>query len=260
MTNIKGIPTGRFVWFEYVSRDAQRAQGFYGELFHWSTQRVPMPGGEYTMIALAQGEHRETIGGYLPTPPGAPDHGHWLAHLQVADAAASADAVVLHGGKIAKAPFKVGEMGTMAVVLDPLGGVFALWQPAQVMGTGDFRDVPGAWCWNELYTEDPARSVAFYAAIGGFTPSSMDMGPGGTYHLLEHEGKARAGVMKSPMPGIPQIWTPYIQVADTDATLARAKQLGADVKVPPNSAPGVGRFAIFVDPMGAAIGILQPAK
>ncbi len=47
------IPTGRFVWFEYSSADAKKAQGFYGELFGWKTKE--MAGGEapYTMIAVA---------------------------------------------------------------------------------------------------------------------------------------------------------------------------------------------------------------
>ena len=50
------IPTGRFVWFEYVSQDARKAQGFFGELFGWSTKSVPMPEGAYTMIAAADGK------------------------------------------------------------------------------------------------------------------------------------------------------------------------------------------------------------
>ncbi len=64
--------------------------------------------------------------------------------------------------------------------------------------------------------------------------------------------------MKSPMPGIPQHWMPYVQVASADQSTERAKRLGADIKVPPNSVPGVGRLAVFTDPLGASIGILQP--
>src|SRR5262245_32672521 len=156
-------PTGRFVWFEYVSKDAAKAQGFFGELFTWGTQSVPMPQGAYTMISLG----KDTIGGYLPTPDGAPAHAHWLSHLQVASAADAANKVKSLGGRIAKEPFKVGDFGTMAVVVDPLGGVFALWQPAKAEDSaGEFKGTNGAWCWNELYTEDPEKSLAFYKAIG----------------------------------------------------------------------------------------------
>ncbi len=250
------IPTGRFVWFEYVSTDSAKAQGFFGELFNWSTQAVPMPDGAYTMIAL---DKDTTIGGYMATPKGAPTHAHWLPHLQVTDAAATLAKVEANGGKTAAKPWKLGEVGTMAVALDPLGGVFALWQPTKPMGTGDWKGVANSWCWNELYTEDPAKSVEFYKQIGGFTDAAMDMGPMGTYHVLKSDGHDRGGVMKSPMPGIPQNWTPYVQVADADAVVAKAKRLGADIKLPPNDVAGIGRIALFLDPQGAPIGILQPA-
>lgn len=38
------FPSGRFVWFEYVSKDLPKAQGFFGELFNWKTQQKPAPG------------------------------------------------------------------------------------------------------------------------------------------------------------------------------------------------------------------------
>jgi predicted enzyme related to lactoylglutathione lyase len=248
------IPTGRFVWFEYVSQDAAKAQGFFGELFNWGTQSVPMPQGAYTMITAGT----DTIGGYLPTPTGAPPHAHWLSHLQVTNTVEAAAKVASLGGKIAKAPFQIGDFGTMAIALDPLGGVFALWQPVKAEGTGDFKEVPNTWCWNELYTEDPARSVAFYQAIGDFTEEKMDMGPAGTYHVLSAGGKGRAGIMKSPMPGIQQNWMPYVHVANADAVVAKATKLGASIKLPANDVPNVGRLAVFTDPLGAPLGILQP--
>ena len=53
--------SGRFVWCEYVSKDAQKAQGFFGELFGWGAKKVPMPQGDYAMISAGE----RTIGGYL---------------------------------------------------------------------------------------------------------------------------------------------------------------------------------------------------
>src|SRR5262249_30956176 len=125
-------------------------------------------------------------------------------------------------------------------------------------GTGDFKGTNGSWCWNELYTDDPEKSLAFYKAIGGFTVESMQM-PNGAYHVLSSDGKPRAGIMKSPMPGIPQHWMPYVQVASTDAIVDKAKKLGADIKVAAEDVPNVGRLAVFLDPQGASLGVLQPA-
>ena len=251
------FPSGRFVWFEYVAGDLARAQAFFGEVFAWKTQTMPMAGGAGAYTMIAAGEHM--LGGYLETPVGAPPHAHWLAHLQVESAAATATAITAAGGKVLKAPVAMGELGTYAIVADPLGGAFALWQPAKA-DAGEYKGAAGTFCWNELMTEDVARSLAFYQAVAGFTDAPMDMGPMGTYHVLESAGKGRAGIMKAPMPGIPQLWMPYVQVDDAAQTVARAQRLGADVKQPCNDVPGVGRLAIFTDPLGCGVGILQPAR
>lgn len=242
----------KFVWFEYVSTGSQKAQGFFGELFNWTTKAVPMPQGDYAMIATGD----RTIGGYLPTPEGAPPHAHWLAHLGVTDAAATAKKITSLGGKVLKAPFAIGEIGTMAVVQDPQGGVFALWQsakpePQPQPTTGDF-------CWNELSSSDPEASIKFYAEIGGFEIERMEMDGMGSYTVLKSEGQPRAGIVKQMMPGQPHAWLPYVQVGSADGTSEKAKKLGANVVVPPTDIPNVGRFSVLADSLGAAVGILQP--
>ncbi len=250
--------TGKFVWFEYVAKDLAKAQAFFGELFHWKTKDMPAPGapgGKYTMISVGD----DTIGGYMQTPDGAPPHAHWLAHLQVADAAATAAKIKALGGKIRKESSKMGDMGTWAVVADPFDGTFALWQPAKVEGSGDYKGKVGTWCWNELTTEQPEKSVAFYQAIGGFDHDQMEMGAMGTYHLLNSNGKGRAGVAKPPKPGVPQMWTPYVQVASADAIVAKATKLGAQILMPGFDVPEVGRIAVLADVQGGVIGVLQPA-
>ena len=248
------IPTGRFVWFEYSTKDAPKAQSFFGELFHWKTKTIQAEGNPYTMIALGD----ETIGGYWPaSPPGTPQHANWVSHLQVEDATASAAKVKQLGGQVVMDPMKVGDFGTFAVVKDPTGAVFSLWQPEKHIGHADYLGKPGAFVWNELTTDDPDRAISFYKELGGFTVDSMDMG-GMTYHILNSGDKGRAGLMKSPMPGVPNAWTPYVQVEDADRTAERAQKMGATLRVPPTDIPDVGRFAILEDPQGGVLGILKP--
>jgi len=140
--------TGRFVWFEYVSKDLPRAQGFFGELFGWTTKSVPMPDGAYTMIAAADGK---TIGGYSEPPSGAVAKPAWLPYLLVDSAAKTAAKVAQLGGTIMKDAFKVGDFATMAVVLDPQGAAVALWQPAKPEDAGEAA--VGHFTWNELPVE-----------------------------------------------------------------------------------------------------------
>jgi uncharacterized protein len=248
------IPTGRFVWFEYMAQDLKKAQGFFGELFNWSTQDVPMAQGAYTMIAAGG----TTIGGYLPHAPGAPAGGHWLSHLQVADVEKTAAQIKSLGGKVRKDPVKMGDFGTYAIVADPAGATFCLWQPGKPEGTGDYKGTINTFCWNELPAKDAAKTVEFYKQVGGFEVDAQEMPGMGTYNVLKSDGKPRAGIMKSPMPEAPQQWVPYVQVANTDQTLAKAQKLGATTIVPAMDVPGVGRFAIFADPQGGVLGLLQP--
>jgi predicted enzyme related to lactoylglutathione lyase len=247
--------TSKFVWFDYVVQDVAKAAGFFGELFHWKTSEIPMGSdGTYTLLSI----DGENIGGLIKTPKGAPPQAHWLTHLRVADAKAASARVTELGGTVLKPAAKQGDFGTMAIVADPLGGAFALWEPTKpTEDAGEFKGKPGNWVWNELYTDDIAKSVAFYTKLGNFTEEKMPM-KDGSYHILNAGGKGRAGVMKSPMP-MPQAWLPYVQVASVDDTVAKAKKLGANVHLAGEDVPGVGRIAVFSDPQGGMLGLLQPA-
>jgi predicted enzyme related to lactoylglutathione lyase len=244
-----------FVWFDYVTPDAKKAQGFFGELFNWKTQDVPVgDGSTYTMITLGD----QAIGGYTPTPAGAPTIGHWHSSLQVADAKASAEQIKALGGKVHLEAVKMGDFGIHAIVADPGGGVFSVWQSNEPRNA-DYKDAPGAFCWNELAAHDPIKAVAFYTKLG-FTEEKMEMGEMGTYHVLNSGGQARGGVMKTPMPDAPQAWMPYVQVKNVDETVAKAQKLGSTVHMPPSNVPSVGRLAIFTDPQGGWLGVLAPEK
>ncbi|CAN5500928.1 VOC family protein [soil metagenome] len=246
------IPTGRFVWFEYAAADLAKAQGFFGELFNWGSQAVPMANGAYTMISSGG----TMIGGYLPPTPGAPPH--WLSHLQVEDAEASAKQVVTLGGAVIKPVFETS-IGKTGIVADPLGGVFALWQPVSRAPGGDYLHTYGTFCWNELPSADPLASAAFYGAIGGFELDSMEMAHG-TYHTLKKAGLPQAGIMKSPMPNMPQSWLPYVLVQSCEQSLAKAQKLGAKMVLPPTTVPRVGTFSVFADPAGGVLGILESSN
>ena len=56
----------------------------------------------------------------------------WVSYVAVEDADAAAARVRQLGGTVCAEPWEVGEAGRMAVVIDPAGAAFALWQPREL--------------------------------------------------------------------------------------------------------------------------------
>ena len=116
------------------------------------------------------------------------------------------------------------------------------------MSTPTWR--PGTVVWRELMTADLAKSTAFYTALFGWTTNDVDMGPAGIYRMLVANGVAVAGAFA--MKGVPPMWTQYVSVDDVDKTAAAITAAGGKVVRAPADIPNVGRFAMCVDPQGAA--------
>jgi predicted enzyme related to lactoylglutathione lyase len=254
MANRTLIP-GKFVWFELVTREAGRAQAFYGEVLGWKIKAFQMGSATYDMICT--GSSFDTmIGGYAqPTGPHQPSH--WLSYVSVADLDAATRTVTASGGKVVQPPSDIPGVGRFARIADPQGAELCLFHNKD----GDPPDGPAplhAFFWNELHTPDPVAAVSFYEKVVGYTHQSMEMGPGGTYHVLSSAGSDRGGVTHHLPAGIAPHWLPYVNVDDVDGTLARAKRLGATLPMPAEDIPGVGRFGVLVDPTNATLAIMKP--
>jgi predicted enzyme related to lactoylglutathione lyase len=244
---------GKFIWFEHVSADIAKARAFYEPLFGWHVEAMPMGGSSYSMILNSGGQG---IGGFAPAQAG--EAAHWLSHLSVPDVDKSFQAALANGAKQVTAPTDFPPVGRGAVITDPVGATVSLWRSAN----GDRPDVPqvppGDWVWNELWSRDAKKALAFYEKTFGHTHDAMDMGEQGTYWILKSQDQGRAGVFEATDPKIPPMWLPYVNVSDTDASAAKAAKLGAKVFMPPTDIPNVGRFAAMFDPLGAPIAIIKP--
>ncbi len=113
-----------FVHVELHANDVERAKAFYGRLFGWKLDDVPMPGGaSYTMINVGEG----TGGGLMKNPaPGTPSH--WMAYVGVEDIKAATKAARDLGASVVQEVTEVGQFGWMSVITDPIGATIALWQ------------------------------------------------------------------------------------------------------------------------------------
>lgn len=115
-------------------------------------------------------------------------------------------------------------------------------------------------CWFELTTPNLDVAATFYRGLYDWKISKAPM-PNMEYWLAAVDEKNMvAGMMSSEHlpPGVPPNWLVYTAVDSADETARLATELGAKVIVPPSDIPNTGRFAVLLDPQGAAFGILQP--
>jgi len=260
MPHIETNPPGSFTWIELASPDQTASKHFYQTLFGWDVAEFPMgSSGTYAIFRL---EGRDTGGCYTITPQmhqeGVPPH--WMLYI----GAESADATTTHaaeaGGKVVVAPFDVFEFGRMAVLQDPTGAMFSLWQPKLNKGIG-ISGVPGTLCWGDLSTPDQDAAAAFYRKVFGWEIAPGEHDDSGYLHIRNGE-QFIGGIPPAAHrnPNAPPHWLLYFYVVDCDASAAQAKELGAALHMGPMTIENVGRMAIVADPQGAVFALFQPGR
>ena len=112
-----------FVHVELNTTDVAGAKSFYGNLFGWKLQDVPIPDGAYTIIEVGEG----TGGGLMKHPiPGAPST--WLAYVLVDDVQVATARAKSLGATILKDVTEVPGRGWFSLISDPTGAALGLWQ------------------------------------------------------------------------------------------------------------------------------------
>ena len=257
MTEVKEYRPGTFCWVELATTDPTAAKEFYRELFGWSGSDQPVgPDLVYTMLQL---EEKNVAALYQLNKElrsqGVPPH--WLSYVSISNADETATKVTALGGKVVKDPFDVFDIGRMAVVQDPSGATFAIWQPRKHAGA-HIVNQPGTLCWNELLTNDVAGSAKFYTELFGWKADTQQMGP--IEYTTFMNGERPAGGMMaitSEMGEVPPNWLVYFAVEDCDKTLKKVESGGGKVAGPPMDVPEVGRLAIAQDPQGGYFAFIR---
>ena len=244
---------GRFTWYDLNTTDVAGGQDFYTKVIGWTltpfdanylmfTAESPLAGAmELTADAKAMG-----------APP------NWLGYVCVVDAEASAAKTTALGGKVYVPTFDMPNVGRIAIVADPQGAVFGLFQPANGVGEFDPDEKAGEFVWRELMTSDVDAAASFYSELFGWNlADTMDMGPMGLYSMFgPAKGEnASLGMMKKPDEVPASAWVYYVHVADLDATIERTKANGGRIMNGPMPIPGENRVAICLDPQGGAFAI-----
>ena len=143
---IPGVPC----WVDTNQPDPRPGLPFYGGLFGWEFEDVMPEGppGSYFMGRIR--------GGTLPRSVGA--HGRaaeptWNTYIWVDDVDETVAKVREAGGAVVVEPFDVMDAGRMAVVTDPEGAVFCVWQAGTHKGAKVVNE-HGALNFNGLATRD----------------------------------------------------------------------------------------------------------
>jgi uncharacterized protein len=254
---------GTFSWAELATSDSEAGKKFYGGLFGWTFDDAPAgPDMIYSMAKLS-GQTPGALYKMGKEMAGVPPH--WLSYVTVADVDATAKKAVAAGGKLMKEPFDVMTFGRMAVITDPTGATFAIWQAKEHIGA-TVKSEPGSLAWNELYTTNVDAAGKFYVQTFDWQTQAMDMGPMGTYTLFIPKGAEKSdhagGMMGMPpnMKGAPSNWLTYFATADVDASTKKAGELGGKTMMPPTDIPNVGRFSILQDPQGAVFALFKSSR
>jgi predicted enzyme related to lactoylglutathione lyase len=245
MPEMTSYAPGMFCWVELTTSDGPAARSFYTSLFGWTTNEIPVgPNDVYVMLEM----NGKTVGALFQKKD---MHSNWGSYVAVTSADEAAEKAKSLGANIIAPPFDVMDVGRMAVIADPQGAVFSVWEARRSIGAAIVGET-GTLVWNELMTTDADSARNFYPALFGWTAK---VSPEYTeWHL---GGRGIGGMIEKLPPGAPPNWIPYFAVDDTDATVQKTESLGGRVYMPGTDIPNVGRFAVLADPQGASFAIIQ---
>jgi len=262
---IAGVPC----WVDISQPDPDAAAAFYAGLFGWEFEDAMTAGseGRYLIARLRGGD----VAAVSSQPEGGPPQATWNTYLWVEDADEAATKARDAGGTVLSEPFEVMDAGRMAVLADPEGAAFSVWQARAHRGARIVNE-PGSLNFNVLNTRDTDAAKRFYGAVFGWT--TLDLGSGEFWTLSAYgdhlealtpgtrERTAALGAAGfedvvaaiTPISGddadTPAHWSVTFSTYDADAMAAKAAELGGTVLVAPVDAP-YSRLTVLRDPQGA---------
>jgi uncharacterized protein len=260
MPHVDSHAAGTISWVDLASTDLDGATAFYTGLFGWETEDTPMPGGDGVYRFFRLGGRDVAAAGTMPPEMAAQEgmHSHWNVWVAVDSAERTVERAAAAGGQVLMPPATLGASGTLAMVADPGGAAFGLWQADEHAGAG-VVDEPGAMTWSEVNTRAFEENKRFYGEVFGWTAEALEA-PGINYATWKLGDRTVGGMleMTREWEGIRSHWMTYFAVRDTDDAARRATELGGSVGAPPFDT-AFGRIAVLADPSGGHFSVLTPS-
>ncbi|HLY48219.1 MAG TPA: VOC family protein [Solirubrobacteraceae bacterium] len=264
---IPGVPC----WVDASQPDPEAAVAFYSGLFGWKFENVMPAGSEgaYFIARIRGGD----VAAVTAPPQESPHAAMWNTYISVARADDAAARALEAGGEVLVPPFDVMEAGRTAVLADPEGAIFCVWEARRHRGAQIVNE-HGAVNFNGLHTRDLEAAKRFYGSVFGWETLTLDGGnqmwtlPGYGDELEREAPGRRAQTLAfgvpaefmdvvaniSPIPAeerdVPPHWDVTFGVDDADGIAERATELGATVLAGPVDVPWA-RMTMISDPQGA---------
>ncbi|MGH2500364.1 MAG: VOC family protein [Candidatus Limnocylindria bacterium] len=261
MSERDGFQPGVPSWVDVTGPDPAQLTDFYGAVFDWDFigpgQMPGDPPGEY-FVAQVRGRD---VAGVASLPPRAEAPG-WTTYIEVASVDRAAEDVKQAGGAVVVEPFDALPAGRIAVVADPTGAAFCIWEPRERRGA-QLVNEPSAWSMSALNTGDRDGAAEFYGAVFGWTLDSFQLGDidVGLFRLPGYVG----GEPEQPVPRdlvatmLPQQnggarWSVDFWVDDIDRVVTTVAERGGSIVAEPYDVPPL-RQAVVADPNGVPFSV-----
>ncbi len=114
---------GSISWSELMTSDAAAAKTFYGKLFGWTFDDMPMGETTYSVFKANDDE----VGGIMSFPSDAPPMPPaWSLYITVDNVDRVAEQATGMGAKIAMPPKDIPDVGRFCVLQDPQGAFISI--------------------------------------------------------------------------------------------------------------------------------------
>ncbi len=164
---------GEFVWCDLATFEVDQALDYYKGLFGWELVPEKFSDGSRYYYASC---FDEITAGLYEMPDEFRDDGmssFWMSYVGVDDIIEACQSVRELGGKVVLGPASFGRGAAIAMIEDPCGACFTLLSGTYLQPRST-KMVDGGHFWNELFTTDLDRSVAFYSGLFGWKSAETD--------------------------------------------------------------------------------------
>jgi uncharacterized protein len=266
--------SGDFIWYELLTKNADAAGDFYGQVTGWTSSQSDQTGMDYRFFFSNPGcNDDDGVGGYMAITPEMAAGGArpaWVGYLAVDDVDASLVSIMAAGGRTLMPATDLQGVGRMAMVADPQGAPFYIMRPTPPQHNSDAQSKAfastepkvGHCAWNELATSDPESAIDFYRNQFGWDEAGeMNMGDMGLYRFIQASGgRFLIGAVYEKVEADPQShWLFYFRVANLDKAMMTIAAKQGKIYMAPVPVPESEDFSLIAyDPDGAPFGLIGP--